>query len=380
MSVLRDVFNISLRTLLIVFYSVVFVLSFFVPKEFLAVAFDSGGVTTGPITVPFIIAFGIGLASAKKNYSEDSSFGLVALCSIGPIISVLIMGIVLRTTEIAYEPFKIPYISNSREVGRQFALGFPVYLKEVAAGLLPVMILFMIFQLFARSISRKNIIKIAVGTLYTYIGLVLFLTGVNVGFMPAGNYIGSLLSSKEYSWVLVPLGVIIGYFIVIAEPAVHVLNKQVEEITNGAVPQNAMMMSLSFGVAVSVGLSMVRVLTGISIYWFIIPGYTAALILSFFVPKVFTSIAFDSGGVASGPMTAAFLLPFAMGACSGVDGNVLTDAFGIVAMVAMTPLIAIQILGLVYNIKLAAATDIKPEDIDYITDDIIEYGEEECYG
>lgn len=375
-SVLRDVYDISLRKLFIIFYSFVFILSFFVPKEFLAVAFDSGGVTTGPVTVPFIIAFGIGMASAKKKYSEESNFGLVALCSIGPILSVLIMGIVLKNTNIVYEPFSIPYISDSKEVGRQFAYGFPVYLKEVAVGLLPVMVLFMLFQLWQKSISKKKIIKIAVGTVYTYIGLVLFLTGVNVGFMPAGNFIGSLLSSKEYSWALVPIGVVIGYFIVIAEPAVHVLNKQVEELTNGAVPQNAMMTALSFGVAVSVGLSMVRVLTGLSIYWFIIPGYALALTLSFFVPSVFTSIAFDSGGVASGPMTAAFLLPFAMGACEGVNGNVLTDAFGIVAMVAMTPLIAIQLLGVIYNRKLALSSDVKESEADYITDDITVYDEE----
>lgn len=191
----------------------------------------------------------------------------------------------------------------------------------------------------------------AVGMAYTYIGLVLFLTGVNVGFMPVGNYIGAQIGSLDYNWVLIPLGMVMGFFVVMAEPAVHVLNKQVEEITVGAISKKSMLLSLSIGVAVSVGLAMVRVVTGLSIWYFLVPGYAIALGLSFFVPKIFTAIAFDSGGVASGPMTATFLLPFAMGACSAVGGNMLTDAFGIVAMVAMTPLVTIQIMGLYYKIK-----------------------------
>ena len=193
--------------------------------------------------------------------------------------------------------------------------------------------------------------KIGIGFVYTFAGLALFLTGVNVGFMPAGHYLGQQLASSEHSWILLPLGVVIGFFLVIAEPAVHVLNRQVETITNGGISQRAMMLSLSIGVACSVGLAMLRVLTGISIYWLLIPGYAIALVLTFFVPKIFTGIAFDSGGVASGPMTTTFLLPFAMGACEALGGNVLTDAFGVVAMVAMTPLLTIQVLGLLYKHK-----------------------------
>lgn len=207
-----------------------------------------------------------------------------------------------------------------------------------------------------------------VGILYTYIGLAVFLTGVNVGFLPAGTYLGRQIAALPYAWILAPIGMLMGWFIVQAEPAVHVLNRQVEEITSGAISGQAMSASLSAGVAISIGLAMVRVLTGISIFWFLVPGYLAAVTLSFFVPKIFTSIAFDSGGVASGPMTATFLLPFAMGACEALGGNIVTDAFGVVSMVAMTPLLTIQLLGLLYQWKLKRAET--PEEIP--DDEIIE--------
>ncbi len=372
-AVLREYFSIRLRTMLIFFYAVIFILSAFIRPDFVPVAFDSGGVTTGPITVPFIMAFGIGIAAMSKNESEENNFGLVALCSIGPILAVLLMGMTVNQTEIFPPDFYIPDIVDSQQAGKQFATGFPVYIKEVALGLLPIMVFFVIFQLITKKFTKKNIIKMLIGTLYTYIGLVLFLTGANIGFMPVGNYMGKQIASLEFNAILIPLGIIMGYFIVAAEPAVHVLKKQVEEVTNGAIPAKSMLLSLSIGVGISVGISMLRVLSGISIYWFILPGYALALILSFFVPDVFTAIAFDSGGVASGPMTAAFLLPFAMGACGAVGGNLLTDAFGLVAMVAMTPLITIQILGLIYNRKQRKATDFISDEEIYITDDITDY-------
>ncbi len=377
-SMLREIFKLSLQKLLFLWYPLLFLLSFFVPKEFLAVAFDSGGVTTGPITVPFIMALGIGIASAQKSDEEENNFGLIALCSIGPILAIMILGLIRGTGEILYEPFAIPVILDSKEAGMQFLHGFPEYMEEVALGLLPIMIFFGFIRLLSEEqMTRRNIIKIFVGTAYTYLGLVLFLTGVNIGFMPAGYTLGAQIANLEFRWILIPLGVIMGYFIVVAEPAVHVLNKQVEELTNGAIPQKAMLTCLSLGVGFSLGLAMIRVIYGISIYWFLIPGYAVALLLSLFVPKVFTAIAFDSGGVASGPMTATFLLPFAMGACESIpNGNVLTDAFGIIAMVAMTPLIAIQLLGLVYNKKVKTATDITPAEMILITDEIIDYEEE----
>lgn len=366
----------SLNSLLLFFYILVFLLAFIVPDEFLAVAFDSGGVTTGPITVPFIMALGIGVASTHSGgqKAEDNSFGMVALCSIGPILAVLIMGICLRGTEISYTPFTITDTYTSREAGAQFLHGFPEYMQEVAVGLLPVVVFFALFQIFSLHLKKDALIRLLVGIAYTYVGLVLFLTGVNVGFMPAGTYLGSTIAQLPYNWILIPIGMVVGYFIVAAEPAVHVLNKQVEEVTGGAIPQRAMNLSLSIGVAVSVGLAMTRVLTGISILWFLVPGYAIALILSRKVPKIFTAIAFDSGGVASGPMTATFLLPFAMGACSALGGNVLTDAFGIVAMVAMTPLVTIQCLGAFYQRKLRRTVEVTAAEISTMSsEDIIEF-------
>ena len=370
-SMLRTRFKIPLHIMLLILYAIVFILSIFVPNEFLSVAFDSGGVTTGPITVPFIMALGIGMAGIQGK--EDNSFGMVALCSVGPILAVMILGLCYNSSSVAYTPFSIPSVLTSQDAGRQFAEGFPTYIQEVFMGLLPIILFFLVFQFAALHLRKRALLKTGVGILYTFIGLVLFLTGANVGFMPAGHYIGAQMAELPYNWILIPLGMVIGYFIVEAEPAVHVLNRQVEEITSGAIPQKAMQLSLSIGVAVSIGLSMVRVLTGISIFWFLVPGYGIAILLMFFVPKIFTAIAFDSGGVASGPMTATFLLPFAMGACQSLGGNILTDAFGVVAMVAMTPLITIQILGFVYKYKLHRATDVTPTEEKILTDEVIDY-------
>ena len=378
-SVIRTLLQIRLNHLLIFFYLGVFLLSVFVPNEFLAVAFDSGGVTTGPITVPFIMALGLGMAAIRgDDHSEADSFGLVALCSIGPILAVLVLGLGFHSSEIAYTPFAIPEVLTSRDASNQFAAGFPTYLKEVALGLAPILLFFTVFQLLFLRLRKRSVLRIGAGVLYTFVGLVLFLTGANVGFMPAGHYIGAQLAQLPQKWIMIPLGMLIGYFIVVAEPAVHVLNKQVEELTGGAVPQRAMLVSLSIGVALSVGLSMTRVLTGLSIYWFLIPGYAVALLLSFRVPDIFTAIAFDSGGVASGPMTATFLLPFAMGACDAMGGNILTDAFGVVALVAMTPLVTIQVLGVIYDRKLARTTDITQSESSDMTDEIIHYYPEEA--
>ena len=266
-------------------------------------------------------------------------------------MSVLILGMIYNPGQSEQVSEAIPVIDNTVELWRLFAVEFPTYIKEMAISLFPIVAFFGAFQLISRDINKRMLIKIGIGLVYTYAGLVLFLTGVNVGFMPAGNYLGQTIAGLSYSWIIVPIGMIIGYFIVLAEPAVFVLTRQVEEMTSGAISARAMGLSLSIGVAVSVGLAMVRVLTGISILWFLVPGYAIALILTIFVPKIFTAIAFDSGGVASGPMTATFLLPFAMGACEALGGNIITDAFGIVAMVAMTPLITIQVMGVVFKLK-----------------------------
>ncbi len=352
-AMLRILFGISLNILLIEFYIVVFLMAMFVPKNFWAVAFDSGGVTTGPMTVPFIMALGVGVSAIRSDrHAGNDSFGLVALCSIGPILAVLVLGL-LYPSEAAYTPVEIPEMENSQEMIMLFVHGLPHYAKEVAIALAPIVAFFFLFNAFYIKMPKKPLISISVGLLFTYLGLLLFLTGVNVGFMPVGNYIGKMIGSKEFNWILLPIAMLIGYFIVKAEPAVHVLNKQVEDLTAGSIPARAMELSLSIGVASSLGLAMIRVLTGISVMYFLIPGYVLALGLSFFAPKIFTSIAFDSGGVASGPMTATFLLPFAMGACEAIGGpeRIVSDAFGVVAMVAMTPLITIQLLGVEYKFR-----------------------------
>lgn len=369
---LRIRFGIPLSTLLYICYGLVFALSIFTPNSFVAVAFDSGGVTTGPMTVPFILALGVGVAGSHGGKdAQDDSFGLVALSSIGPILAVMILGIVYNPQEASYQQIVIPQVSTMQDVWHQFLIQLPVYFKEVFVSLVPISIFFAFFQITSRPFTRRQVAKICIGLVYTLIGLVLFLTGVNIGFIPVGTLLGKDLAASSMKWLLVPVGALIGYYIVKAEPAIHVLNEQVEEITNGAITRKAMNLCLSIGVALSVALSMLRVLTGISIYWIVVPGYIIALLLTLFVPKIFIGIAFDSGGVASGPMTSTFLLPLVMGACEAVGGNVMTDAFGIVALVAMTPLIAIQLMGLIYQIKLrkSTAADALAEDV---MDEVVE--------
>lgn len=354
-ALLRMLFQVKLGYMLLGFYGLVFLLAIFAPTEFLPVAFDSGGVTTGPITVPFIMALGVGMASVRGDQaSEQDSFGLVALSSIGPILAVLFLGMIY-SGQGSYTPLSIPHARGLWALVRLFLAAIPHYAMEVGIALLPITVFFFVFQACAARMHHRPLIRIIIGLIYAYVGLVLFLAGVNVGFMPVGNLLGERLAALSFRWILVPIGIIIGYFIVAAEPAVHVLKEQVEEITGGTISKATLQVGLSLGVATALGLSMARILYGISILYLVIPGYGIAMVLTFFVPEIFTAIAFDSGGVASGPMTATFLLPLAMGVCDAVGGDILTDAFGIVAMVAMAPLITIQVLGLIYRLKIRRA-------------------------
>jgi len=360
-AIMRIIFKVALAHLLLLFYLMVFAVSRFTPSDFISIAFDSGGVTTGPITVPFIMAIGVGLATVRSDKnSMDDSFGLISLCSIGPILAVMLLGMVFKPTEAAFSSVQDYDIYTTRDVALAYAHSLPHFVREVLFAFAPIVLFFMFFQLVSRYFSKRQIPKILIGFVYTFIGLVLFLTGVNVGFIPVGHLLGSQIAATSYKWALLPLGALIGYYIVAAEPAVHVLNKQVEEVSNGAISQKAMNLSLSIGVAISLALSMLRILTSMSIYWLLIPCYAIALALTFFVPKIFTGIAFDSGGVASGPMTTTFLIPMAIGACESVGGNVLSDAFGIVAMVAMTPLVTIQIMGMIYTRQMKASESGSP--------------------
>ncbi len=345
-ALLRMLFSIPMPHILLVCYGALFLLSYFVPGDFLAVAFDSGGVTTGPMTVPFIMALGVGISAIRNDrHAANDSFGLVALCSIGPILTVMLLGIIYNPGENLSTGISITEVGDSVELWNLFMQGIPKYLGEIFISLLPIGVFFALFQIFRLKLNRKSLLRIVLGLGYTYIGLVLFLTGANLGFLPAGNYLGKVLAESN-PWVLIPVAMLMGYFIVKAEPAVYVLNKRVEEITDGAISARTMGTALSIGVSLSLGLAMIRIITGISILWFLVPGYVVALGISFFVPKLYTAIAFDSGGVASGPTTAAFLLPLDQGTCESPGGNVATNAFGVVAMVAMTPLITIQVLGL----------------------------------
>ncbi len=351
-AVLRIVCKISLPKLLTALYLFLFVMTLFAPSDFLAVAFDAGGVTTGPMTVPFIMAIGVGLSASRSDKGgPNDSFGLVALCSIGPILMVLLLGIFYHPTETIYDATELMHVTTTRQVLMTFVQELPNYTYEVARSLLPVFGAFIIFQIVSHKYRKRQILKICIGFLYTLAGLILFLTGVNVGFAPVGTLLGNTLAASPFKWLLVQIGLIIGFYIVKAEPAVKVLNDQVDDITGGTISHRMMNIALSIGVAFAVALAMLRVLTGISIYWILIPGYVISLVLSHFVPPIFVGVAYDSGGVASGPMTSTFLLPLAIGACTAVGGNVITDAFGVVALVALTPLIAIQVMGLIYKRK-----------------------------
>ncbi len=345
LSILKMVFKKDLASILLYFYMVLFALALFtlaVDPNLIPLSFDAGGVTTGPITVPFIMALGVGVASTLggKNASENS-FGLVAMCSVGPILAVLLL--------CAFGGGKVNAPNVNDYVMPSDVLGATIFallntMKDVGIALGLVVVFFLIINFTLLKLSKKKLLSIAIGIVFTYVGLVVFLTAVHVGFMPIGFEMGKQLASASPLTVTI-VAFVLGLVVVLAEPAVHVLNKQVEEITHGLVSKTSMMVALSVGVGLSICLSVIRIIFGFSILYYLIPGYLLSLGLSFFVPKIYTAIAFDSGGVASGPLTSTFILPFAIGACIALGGNVLADAFGVVAMVAMTPLITIQLLG-----------------------------------
>ena len=355
-AMLRIVFGISLSVLLAIFYTALFAVALlFVPQSFWAVSFDSGGVTTGPVTVPFIMSLGVGVAAVRSGKkSGDDSFGLVALSSIGPILAVMILGIIYKAEGGEYEMETVFVPETTRSAFAAYGRGLGTYSLEVLRAISPIIAVFVLFQLVTRAFPRRQLIKIFIGLAYTFVGLTFFLTGANVGFMPVGREIGQALAQIWNGWLLVPVGMLLGYFVVSAEPAVYVLNKQVEHMSAGAVSASAMKKGLCLGVCAALGFAMLRIVTGFNVMWLLVPGYAAALILMPFTPKLFTGIAFDSGGVASGAMVSSFILPMAIGACLFLaPGEIMTLAFGCVALVALAPLISIQILGIHYKHKTA---------------------------
>lgn len=345
-AVLKIIFKKDLSSILMFMYMALFSFALMMVIKgngaFLPLAFDSGGVTTGPITVPFIMALGVGIATTLGGRnSKENSFGLVALCSVGPILAVLILGLSING-DLTYDLIDYSITNDLLATIGKTLLSVS---KEIIIALGLIVLFFLIINFIFIKLSKKKLMQIGIGILYTFFGLLFFLAAANIGFLPIGYKLGLELSSNKAALII--LGFVLGFVVVLAEPAVHVLTKQVEEITTGGVSKKSMLLALCFGVGISILLSVIRIIFKFSIMYYLIPGYLISLGLSFFVPKIYTAIAFDSGGVASGPLTSTFILPFAVGACMNYGGAmvVLENAFGVVAMVAMTPLITIQLLG-----------------------------------
>ena len=346
LGVLRVVFRLNLAHLMTFFYLLLFALAALIVESgngsFLPLAFDSGGVTTGPITVPFIMSLGVGVSAALGDkHDRESSFGFIALCSIGPILAVMFLGLFAKG--------EVDYHLPDYSMGAGFSEIMQTIVHtggEVAMAVLPIVAFFFLLQFLVLKLPKRRIIQIIVGVFYTFFGLVIFLAAVSIGFVPLGYKMGTQLAAQE-PILLVLFAFLLGVTVVLAEPAIHVLNKQVESVTGGAVRKRSMLVALSAGVGVAIALSVIRAMYDFSILYYLIPGYFISLGLSFFVPKIYTAIAFDSGGVASGPLTSSFILPFLVGVCAVLQGEskILLDAFGLVSMVAMTPLISIQVLG-----------------------------------
>lgn len=349
----RIVYNFPLYKLLTGLYLVIFILALFTSPEFLAISFDASGATTGALTVPFILALSMGVSVLKKDSkaSEKDSFGLVAIASTGAIISVMIMNIISKTDKISGS-LEMEHDASTSILG-PFLHKIPIISKEIVIALLPIILLFFIFQKISFKMSKKAVRKIIMGIVFTFIGLVLFLVGVNAGFMEVGSIVGQTIASLDNKAYVMIVAFILGLVTVLAEPAVHVLTHQIEDVTSGYVKRMAVMGTLGIGVGLAVFLSIVRILIPeLQLWHYLLPGYVIAIAMTYFVPKLFVGIAFDSGGVASGPMTATFILAFATGVAEATESaNVLIDGFGMIAMVAMTPLIALQVLGLVFKLK-----------------------------
>lgn len=344
----RSLFGWDLNKMLIIGFTLIFVLMFLVPIDFIPIAFDSGGVTTGTISIPFIITLGIGLVSSRvdKKAKEDS-FGLVGLASTGPIIMVLLLGLLYGTKSSMN-------FDNSIYTNFEFSNYFIQLIscfKDVLIAISPILIVFILYYFITRNVSKREFHKIVFGIIITIIGLTIFLVASNVGFLNTGYYIGEYIGNSNFKYLLVPIIMILAFFIAIAEPAVIILIEQVEEFTEGGISKEILKIALALGVSVAAGLSIIRVFTGTPFIYYAIIGYGVALLLTFFIPKVFTAIAFDAGGATGGSLTTTFLLPIAIGACYAIGGNVFTDAFGLASMVSLVPIITVEIVGLIYQLK-----------------------------
>ena len=356
-STLRANYSWPLRIIILVIYCIIFTLAILAEiyaPNFVSTAFDSGGIATGPMSVPFLLAFGIGFANAKggKNQSQNS-FGVLGLATAGPILAVLLMALILRPNA-SPKPLEHIDVENFSDVLKTFGQALPAEFKLVGIALAPTVIIVLIFQFTTLKLPKQIILKILIGVIYTFFGLSIFLAAANSCFSPVGQKLGFVIASKSFKWVLIPLGLAIGAMIALAEPSIHILAKQVDELTGGSISKRFMLIALCTGIGIAVGLAMIRVLTGLKIWWFLLPTYIVSLALMFVVKPIFTAIAFDSGSAASGAMAATFALPFTLGASVSVGGNPLLDAFGLVAYISMTPILILQLTGLVYKIKTEA--------------------------
>jgi hypothetical protein len=350
---LRILFNLPLYIILNISYVLVLILSLFISPEFLAIAFDASGATTGVLAVPFILALSLGITAIKKDSkaSEKDSFGMVSIASVGAIISVLLLDVL--TPDQSFSGVLEKTTLESGRMMETFVGIMPGALRESGVAFLPLVVILILLRIFTRAVDRREFRRISFGFGYAYMGLFLFFIGVNGGFMQVGSMIGSHLTLYHAKSYLVGVGFVLGVATILAEPAVYVLTRQIEEVTSGYVKRRSVLVALSLGVGISVALSMLRILVpGIQLWHYLLPGYLISLILTFVVPKLFVGIAFDAGGVATGPMTATFILAFTHGAADAyATADLLIDGFGMIAMVALMPIITLQLLGLMFKVK-----------------------------
>lgn len=358
-ALIRIVYNWKLVPVLSILYGLIFILSIFTSTEFVSIAFDASGATTGAITVPFMLALSAGVASMKKNSksSESDSFGMVALASSGAIIGVMIYNILIPIDNLGGS-LEIAIGSEGSFI-QNYISNLSTQVLEVAITLLPILAMFFFYQQFVMKKNFSDYRRIWIGMIYVYLGLVLFLTGVNAGFMDIGSLIGYSIALEERYVILAIVGVILGIVTIIAEPAVSVLTQQIEEVTSGSIKRVPVLIALCIGVGLAVGLSIVRIaVPALQLWHILLPGYILAIGLSYVVPKIFVGMAFDAGGVATGPLTATFILAFVQGAAEAVPhATMMIEGFGMIALVAMMPIVTIQLLGLIYHIQQQKAEE-----------------------
>lgn len=371
LAALRSLFGLNLNIMLIIGFLIIFVLMFFVPIDFIPVAFDSGGVTTGTMSIPFILTLGMGLVSSRiDKKAREESFGLVALASTGPIIMVLLLGMFMNyESGMSFDSSIYTHFSF-----QDYVIQLINCFKDVVVSISPILVVFAIYCFITKKVRQREMRKIIFGTFITILGLTIFLAASNVGFLNMGYYLGSYISGTDYKMWLIPIIMIISFFIAIAEPAVVILLDQIEDFTEGGISNNLLKIALALGVSIASGLSMYRVFTGTSFMIYAFIGYGIALLLTFFIPKVFTAMAFDAGGATGGSLTTTFLLPMTIGACVTLGGNVYTDAFGLASMVSLVPIITIEIVGFIYNIKS------KVTSVSTLDDTVVDYDWEVRHG